>query len=1036
MGVKIKLIEARRLIFFASCMVLYSIVLTPFISADGMNWDNLKTYDSKEKQYTITNAFGFGETIAKIKLDSPEIVRVMKGEDRKIAEFTIQNYDDYSNVFNDMELFDLKHDRRIDRDYKYKIKEVVGKKRVPHYKSSCSNDSQQYFLENPDKCKPAIYSYEDIDVIRWSELDTTKQLKSGTYTLGIFLDVYERDYGEWIMTSYGERLNEWAIWTADLDDLLVGYWNMTNYTASDMMDLSDSGIHLYRIADGDAEYPESVNGVSSEVGTAQRFWGEGSGNYNASDKKTLAFDRNFTINLWANVSNGSSASAGFSSGYFGIALHFYSSGADNFFRPARSGGTLGTEVCNISDYLNKWAMYSLIVYNRSTANYSLFINGTKCGNGTLDWVMNSVSQSLMIGKDDTAGGGNYSIDEVSAWNRTLTTSELQDLYNGGEGITKTEPLQVTLNSPDDDAELRVPVTFNCSGITNGNLIENISLWTNTTGSFALNQSNDTSSLELTDASSTFELSDIVDGTDIKYYIWNCEVCDNSSYCEMSSANRSFSATQITLINEYWVNETTEGNVNFFELNLSASSEISFSSANLIYNETSNEGTITHQGGDNYSVSINFESPAVEEITNLSFHWEINFDGGLQVNGTEHNQSVLNLSIDDCSNFGILLLNYTLLDEETQEVINVTRDNSTIEIDVDIYSVGGTTPILEYSQNYSENSNPQVCLASGIGNSTYELFVETRYDTDLHSAEFHNIHNFTLLNSSLPQNINLYDLKLADAQRFLITFRDADFLPVEDALIDIQRKYTSEGVFKSVEIPKTDASGQTTGSFDLDGVLYNIIVTKNNQLLSTFENIAVVCQDLIIGDCRINLNTASSSSDFSDWNQTGDLTYTMDFDEDARTITAIFTTIDGSTKSVSINATQYNRFGNQTICSDLLKSSSGTIICNIPDSFGNVTIITKLFSGTELITTRIYRIIPEPSETFEGSAGVLVLILMLTIPLMLASSTIGVVLGIFIGFIMASMLMIVTSSSLMGVASSMIWLIISGGIIIWKISRRE
>ncbi len=79
-----------------------------------------------------------------------------------------------------------------------------------------------------------------------------------------------------------------------------------------------------------------------------------------------------------------------------------------------------------------------------------------------------------------------------------------------------------------------------------------------------------------------------------------------------------------------------------------------------------------------------------------------------------------------------------------------------------------------------------------------------------------------------------------------------------------------------------------------------------------------------------------------------------------------------------------------VCSDSLTSSSGSLSCNIPDSFGNVTVITKIIQNEEIITTRTYSISVDPQDIFGVDGTILVLILMMTIPLMFITSKIGMI----------------------------------------------
>jgi len=122
----------KNIILIMLCMVF----LTSFASA-VMEWDNVKDYDAEKREITITNALGFGDDIAKIQLKTKQIHRVMPGQDRLVAEMYFENYDDYDNVFNDMEFLDIKQGgSEIIREFKFKYRtqyEVVQ----PHYETTC-----------------------------------------------------------------------------------------------------------------------------------------------------------------------------------------------------------------------------------------------------------------------------------------------------------------------------------------------------------------------------------------------------------------------------------------------------------------------------------------------------------------------------------------------------------------------------------------------------------------------------------------------------------------------------------------------------------------------------------------------------------------------------------------------------------------------------------------------------------------------------------------------------------------------------------
>lgn len=585
---------------------------------------------------------------------------------------------------------------------------------------------------------------------------------------------------------------------------------------------------------------------------------------------------------------------------------------------------------------------------------------------------------------------------------------------------------ITLNSPsNNDDFIYNGVTFNVSA-TSGVGIANISLYINGT-------INDTNTVTGTSNNTAFLKS-----IGIGNHTWFASICNINNNCTNSSSY-SFEIHRWLENSQTYNSVTTEGASEQFTLNMTYNSSLwTDIGADFIYNNTVYSAT-KGGSGDTITFTRTVTVPSINESQNKSFYWTIDFISGAShtySNSTAYSQTISNFSLDDCSVNSVVLLNLTLRDEETQAKINETTYNTSIEVDVDIRVPGSSVSLVDYSQNYTKNINPLVCLESDLSNTSYEMDVQILYQGDAYAAEFYYIQNHSLTNSSLPQMINLYDLKSTDAQKFLITFKDSNFLPVSNALINIQRKYVADGVFRSVEIPKTDESGQATGSFDLTGVVYTIVVTKYGETLATFDNIAVVCQDQVIGDCRINLNIASSTIDFTDWEERGGITYTMSFNKVARTITAVYTTTDGTAKTVLLNATKYDMFGNDTVCTDSLTSASGTLTCNIPASYGNVTVLAELYSNGNLITTRIYSITADVREIFGTEGLIIFLLLMITIPLMLITSGVGVIIGVFAGLILSYLLNLYSTGNIIGTASTIIWVIIAGIIVIWKISRRE
>lgn len=689
----------------------------------------------------------------------------------------------------------------------------------------------------------------------------------------------------------------------------------------------------------------------------------------------------------------------------------------------------GTMQCTLTPTPNVWTMYALQGSDDGSGNWSLWINGTVCNSTTVTMSTENIPTNHSIGEMENPGQAmNGSVDNYMWWDRFLTPSEVVSLYNNGVGLEygATDTNITYPRSPSDNFNsVDLNVTIICNA-TSDDGVQNITLHIDDVVNATTDIGNETNS------TASFNLN-----FQVGKHSWYCDATSGSNTLIDTNETRNFTVGIIENTNTF--NSTTsEGATETIVLNITYnSSTYTNLQGTLVYNNTRYTGTKTTVGKD----TLLSKTIIVDDLTgaaSLDFYWELSFNDGVNTvlfNTTSQSQSASTIAVDDCSTYTELILNLTMKNEETEAAINESTYNTTVYVDLDIRAIGSSTSLLNFSLNYTKDFNPQVCIDDL--NVTYELDAEIRYDADDYAAEYYHIQNSTLSNTTAPFNIILFDLADTSAQQFLITFKDENFVPLGDALIEIQRKYTDKGIFQTVEIPKTDENGQAVASLQLEGALYNIVVTKYGATIATFENVAVYCEDSAIGDCKINLNALGSAGDFSDWDELGDITYTMTFDEDNRRITAIFTSTDGSSKTVLLNATKFDRFGNITVCSDSISTASGTLTCNIPASYGNVTVIAELSVNGEIITRRTYSILPDPNDIFGRSAGgVMMLMLMLTLPLMFISSPIGVIIGIFMGLVFGSLLMLITTNKILGASSIIIWAVIAGGIIIWKVSRRS
>lgn len=484
------------------------------------------------------------------------------------------------------------------------------------------------------------------------------------------------------------------------------------------------------------------------------------------------------------------------------------------------------------------------------------------------------------------------------------------------------------------------------------------------------------------------------------------------------------------VDEWNPSSVVEGSGQTFYITFDINSTYDVDSASLVYNGTEYTGTF-NIAGSKYNISYDLNIPGVVDNSNASYYWSVTLSDSTQINTTAQNVTVNNLNIGSCSLYNYTLFNISLFEERNKNALN-----GNINVDIDIFTSDRSNNVIQYSNNFSSVSTATICLENDLGSSVFSMDVIMQYESTGFATELYHYYNYTLNNDSLPQVVDLYDLNSSHATEFLITYKDENFLAVDKALINIQRKYVEDGVFRTVELPLTDRYGQTTASFDTEKGIYTIVVTKNNQILGTFSDITVICQDALLGDCDLNLNSLASTSSFDDWNDYDGVSFQTSFDPDTRTIEKTFTSTDGSVKRVTLTSYKSDAYLKTLVCNDSLNSASGTLSCTIPSSFGNISVTSYTYVQNNLVNTESYRIDVNPFDLFGYDAYVMVILLLLTLPFMFVSSGIGVIVSSIAGLVMAGMLNLFTAGSMFGAVSSIIWLVIAGGIIIWKISQRS
>lgn len=201
-----------------------------------------------------------------------------------------------------------------------------------------------------------------------------------------------------------------------LKDGLYGYWNMNETTGTTLADLLGKA---NAISNG-------TNSSSGKVGTAR--------NYNGTSHLAITTSlptSNYTYAVWfkSGAPTGTILSA--------VAPVVPTAGAHDRQIALWENGKVCNRVwaderiCSPKTYNdNQW---HLVVSQVGTGGTKLFVDGVQVAVGKKTQSDFSWAQGMVVGRGSQFGSFNGQIDELGIWSRLLTTTEIQSLYNNGQG---------------------------------------------------------------------------------------------------------------------------------------------------------------------------------------------------------------------------------------------------------------------------------------------------------------------------------------------------------------------------------------------------------------------------------------------------------------------------------------------------------------------------------------------------------------------------------------------------------------------------
>lgn len=931
----------------------------------------IKEFNPVTNGITIRNENGTEKFSA--NLNTPQENPVGVGH-VKVAEFTIDSKEDYYNLIDGFEFYDLKQDsRKINKNFDVRYLDYE-KEEVPTYKLDCTKE----FANKTPMCENVESGTETIQVPKWKPFNNS--IYNGqNLTIGLFTTTTEGEHIEWVPTINGVKISEWAGWIASLNTDLVAYYQMNETSGSTMKDSYDGYEGTYF-----GSLPTSAPGKAGSTG--QDY--DGTGDYSVMPSN-WSFSDEASISLWL---KSDTASGGDEKWFFQYA------NGEIYIRGTVNAGNGDDIFIQIGDGLGGIGVYSLTAYTHVVATYNttefrLYLNGTlvETDSSTSDITAGEPDGIYLFGTK-SVGVKSFDgwLDELGVWNRSLTSTEVTELYNGGEGISingsapppvppPIPTLNITLISPENNSVYSTnKINFNTTyTVTNANLTNaTVYVWESDGTSFGTNFTEVTGN----ESNSTYlSLSGFTAGT----YIWNtfaCETNTTSTICSFADQNNTF-ISGATLNSISYKNNTFETATEAFRANFNLSMGSEISQVQLIYNGTTYPVNEISQTATIISFNKTIQVPLnVNPLANQTntFYFKFTYGGGSTQETPTYLQNASYINLQECdSSYTTQALNFTFFNEINQTYLDASTFPDTFEASWKYWLGNGDIQKGYAFQNLTSSFNShQFCIFPyHPDNYTFKTDMDLDFSAVGFKENTYKLRNATL--SNVSNDILLYLLTEGEANKFFLTFISGAG-EINDALVSVQKYFTGLGEYQTVGILKTDEDGVATMWQQVDKT-YKYYISQNGEALGSVERVSVCAA----APCTLTIQIKTEGTDIYDnyYKYYGsNVASTLNFNKTTKIVTYDFFDTTGLANYFRLEVTQskLNESG-KTICDSTSYSTVGVLTCNLTGYTGDFTAKTYVSRSPEKVDKVLGFIVSEDIIADLGLIGVfLIMGLMITI----------------------------------------------------------
>lgn len=949
-------------------LILFSLI--GIVSA--ANWDNSINYENNDMTVVIKNFLGLGRELGRVTLTShttpTEVRNVFAGKDRVVMYYNFEGWELNEDGLGEIEFIDIRTGKNVDKDY-YFAKAIYEDVLVNDYVEVCEIESVNSTSENV--CNEMISgTHTESRLKEWERLEDNN-IPTGDTTIGLITDVKHNDYIDGVWTIAGKKIRKHAVWTESLNVGLVAYYNFD----TDGTDVTGNSHNCDQFKETPVHY--DTGGI---LGGYYNFTGTQSMNCSYLGD---SISKNVTMSVWAKVDSGIGAGGMIehakTEAYSGnnVVYTIRPTGTDFRWHMDTSVTAIATDAGQ-NNNAGVWQHF-VLVYNGATMKG--YINGTEVLStgltGFLDQEFTG-TPPVMVGQWGEGDGGYFKggIDEIGIWNRTLSPAEVTQLYNDKVGITYSTPpgvseLTVSLNSPANDS-------YNSSSTISFNASYTYAVLNTTNATYHIYNSTGTfnkTTIVLTAAANSTILN--VSGFIMGDYEWNVYACGENGTATMCAwnthGNYTFEWRPFSIDSQTYNKTVYETSRQKFELNITTIPSVLSTSAKFIYNGTSYSATTSCVAGV-CNIKKSIDIPIIPDSnrysSNKTFYFNLTlYDGTSSYNfDTVSNlgsQNVSRIRFELCNTtYNALSLNFTTYDEQNLTSVKNFKIGATF----DSWLGQGTTKRNESFEKYPVNSTA-FCIYPNI---THYVDSIIEYDSYQINSTTYVKRNYYLQNESITNNsrdISLYLLSAVDSTSFIQVAQDQKLSAVVGALILTRRYYPADGLYRTVQISKTDDNGESIGFYEAETVDYKHLITLRG--LTLLETVA---QKVVGKDVPYTLTFTVGDALTIPWEP---------WEDDPNIVTSL--TYNDTSKLVTfsyIDSTDATEFADLLVIQEFSNNNTIVIICNTSSIMPSATLTCDMtgYEGTFLAeggigrTNNIVKILTFAISTIKEVLGNLGLLL--------------------------------------------------------------